>query len=105
MRAATTCTANLGIYRIALFLPYIEEVNEPLRVAFVKGGFMVDVFGNFSEPEETKVARISTPPIVDNETLLGANSAAGAVFLSQRDASEAGAKRITLRQKKNSRKN
>ena len=60
LRAAVACAAAHGISRLALLSPYVEEVNRPLRAAFLRAGLSTDVFGTFAEAEEAKVVRIST---------------------------------------------
>lgn len=82
LRAAIACARDQGVSRFALLSPYVEEVNEPLRAAFAKGGVSTDVFGTFGEAEEAKVVRISTRSIVEAASGLGADSQVDAVFLS-----------------------
>lgn len=82
LRAAIACAADQGVSKFALLSPYVEEVNEPLRAAFAKGGISTDVFGTFGEAEEAKVVRISTKSIVEAACNLGADSQVDAVFLS-----------------------
>ncbi|WP_299350856.1 Asp/Glu racemase [uncultured Shimia sp.] len=82
LRAALSCAASHGISRLALLSPYIEEVNEPLRKAFAKGGVSMDVFGSFGESEESKVVRISEASVVDAATRLGQSGDVEGVFLS-----------------------
>ncbi|NNE87229.1 MAG: Asp/Glu racemase [Silicimonas sp.] len=82
LRAALAFASDLGIAKLALLSPYVEEVNEPLRRAFAKGGVSTDVFGTFGEAEEANVVRISTQSIVENACALGADPAVEAVFLS-----------------------
>jgi maleate isomerase len=82
LRAAAACAGHLGVSRLALLSPYIEEVNEPLRGAFAASGLSTDVFGTFGEADEAKVARISVDSIVEAACRLGADPAVEAVFLS-----------------------
>lgn len=82
LRAAIACAANLGVTKLALLSPYVEEVNEPLRAAFAKAGLSTEVFGTFGEAEEAKVVRISTQSIIDAATALGTDPSVEAVFLS-----------------------
>lgn len=82
LRAATACAADLGISKLALLSPYIEEVNEPLRNAFAANGITMDCFGTFGEREEAKVVRIAQRSVVDAATALGSESSVEGVFLS-----------------------
>lgn len=82
LRAAAACAEDRGVSRLALLSPYIEEVNEPLRLAFQRAGLSTDVFGTFGEANEAKVVRISTASIVEAATQLGRDPGVDAVFLS-----------------------
>lgn len=82
LRAANAFASELGVSKLALLSPYVEEVNEPLRVAFRKMGLTTDIFGTFGEENETKVVRISTDSIVDAACELGSDPTVEAVFLS-----------------------
>ncbi len=82
LRAALACAADLGISRLALLSPYIEEVNEPLRQAFAKGGLSTEVFGSFGESEEAKVVRISLSSVITAAQKLGEDPKVEGVFIS-----------------------
>jgi len=82
LRAAIACAAHLGISRLALLSPYIEEVNTPLRAAFAQGGVEMPVFGSFGIAEESKVARITNESVVEAAVRLGADSGVDGVFIS-----------------------
>lgn len=82
LRAAIAFAAHKGISKLAMLSPYIGEVNTPLRNAFLQAGLTTDVFGTFGEPEEAKVARISTSSIVEAASHLGADASVEGVFLS-----------------------
>ena len=82
LRAAIAQAHYLGLSRLALVSPYIEEVNEPLRRAFAAEGLSTDVFGSFEEREEANVARISTASIVEAAIELGRDASVEGVFLS-----------------------
>lgn len=88
-RAATdplsaTCAhaKSLGLSKLALLSPYVEEVNTPLRSAFAGQGLTTDVFGSFNEASEASVARISLDAIVTAACTLGRDPNVDAVFLS-----------------------
>ena len=82
LRAAIACAADLGVSKLALLSPYVEEVNEPLRAAFAGAGLSTDIFGTFGEAEEAKVVRISTRSIIEAATELGGDALVEAVFIS-----------------------
>lgn len=82
LAATVACAADLGISRLALLSPYIEEVNEPLRTAFADQGLSTDIFGYFGESEEASVVRISTESILDAACELGGDPSVEGVFLS-----------------------
>ena len=80
--AATEYAKYLGVRKMALLSPYIEEVNIPLREAFKKTGLSTEVFGTFGEEKEEKVARISESSITEAAISLGQSSSIEAVFIS-----------------------
>ena len=82
LRATLAHARHLGINRLALLSPYIEEVNTPLRAAFAAEGISTDVFGTFEEREEHKVARISASSLRDAAISLGRDSSVDGVFMS-----------------------
>ncbi|TCK99259.1 maleate isomerase [Shimia isoporae] len=82
LRAAVACAADLGISRMALLSPYIEEVNTPLRNAFADEGIEMPVFGSFGVAEEARVARISSESVVDAAARLGGDTGVDGVFIS-----------------------
>ena len=82
LRAAIAYAGHLGLSKLALLSPYIDEVNEPLRRAFDREGLSTDVFGTFGESDEAKVVRISTASIVEAAVRLGADPAVEGLFMS-----------------------
>ncbi len=82
LRAAVARADSLGISRLALLSPYIEEVNYPLRQAFARNGLSTDVFGTFGEGDDAKVARISVGSIIAAASELGLDPSVEAVFIS-----------------------
>ena len=80
--AATEYAKYLGVSKLALLSPYIEEVNVPLRKAFEKTSLSIEVFGTFGEEKEEKVARISENSITEAAISLGQSSSIEAVFIS-----------------------
>lgn len=82
LRAAAAVAQHLGVSKLALISPYIEEVNEPLRQAFADRGLSTDVFGSFGQSDEATVVRISTRSVIEAAVRLGATKDVEGVFLS-----------------------
>ena len=80
--AATEYAKHLGVAKLALLSPYIEEVNTPLRKAFEINGLSTEVFGTFGEGQEEKVARISESSTIEAAITLGQDPSTEAVFIS-----------------------
>ena len=71
--AATEYAKHIGVTKLALLSPYIEEVNTPLRKAFEINGLSTEIFGTFGEGREEKVARISERSTIEAAITLGQN--------------------------------
>ena len=80
--AATEYAKHLGVTKLALLSPYIEEVNTPLRKAFEIKGLSTETFGTFGEGQEEKVARISESSTIEAAITLGQDPSTEAVFIS-----------------------
>ena len=80
--AATEYAKYLGVTKLALLSPYIEEVNTPLRKAFEIKGLSTETFGTFGEGQEEKVARISESSTIEAAITLGQDPSTEAVFIS-----------------------
>ena len=80
--AATEYAKYLGVAKLALLSPYIEEVNTPLRKAFEIKGLSTETFGTFGEGQEEKVARISESSTIEAAITLGQDPSTEAVFIS-----------------------
>ena len=80
--AATEYAKHIGVKKLALLSPYIEEVNTPLRTAFENYGLSTEAFGTFGEGKEEKVARISEKSTAEAAISLGKNKSIEAVFIS-----------------------
>ena len=80
--AATEYAKHLGVTKLALLSPYIEEVNTPLRKAFEIKGLSTEAFGTFGEGQEEKVARISENSTIEAAITLGQDASTEAVFIS-----------------------
>ncbi len=74
------CTA-LGIGRLALLTPYVEEVNLGMRAFIEDHGVAVPVMGTFNNPVDEEVARISGESLKAAILELGAGDVDG-VFVS-----------------------
>ncbi|MCP9482012.1 aspartate/glutamate racemase family protein [Shimia sp. CNT1-13L.2] len=73
--------ASLGVSRLALLSPYVEEVSDRLRQAMAARGLETPVFGSFNESREEAVARISPASIIEAAVDLGQREVE-AVFMS-----------------------
>lgn len=82
LMAATEYAKYLGVTKLALLSPYIEEVNTPLRKAFEIKGLSTETFGTFGEGQEEKVARISESSTIEAAITLGQDPSTEAVFIS-----------------------
>ena len=80
--AATEYAKHLGVTKLALLSPYIEEINTPLRKAFEIKGLSTETFGTFGEGQEEKVARISESSTIEAAITLGQDASTEAVFIS-----------------------
>ncbi|WGW03048.1 maleate cis-trans isomerase family protein [Tropicibacter oceani] len=82
LSALIAACGALGVTRLALLSPYVEEVSEGLRRALGGAGIATPVFGTFNEAEETRVARIDGASILAAGRALAQNGGAQALFLS-----------------------
>jgi maleate isomerase len=73
--------AALGIERIALLTPYVEEVNLGMRAFIEAHGVAVPVMGTFNNPVDVEVARISGESLMAAILELGSGDVDG-VFVS-----------------------
>lgn len=72
----------LGVKRLGLVSPYVEDVSESLRAALEAHGVAVTAFGSFGQKEERLVARIAKPSIIEAMTAIGSADGVDAVFAS-----------------------
>lgn len=82
LRAAVARAAHVGVSRLALLSPYVEEVNLPLRDALLAQGVSTDVFGSFCEASEAAVARIAPASLYEAALELGCDDSVEGVFIS-----------------------
>ena len=73
---------RLGIGRIALMTPYIEEVNVAMRGFVLDHGIDVPVVGTFNNPVDVEVAAIDGQSLYDGIMKLGASDEVDGVFVS-----------------------
>jgi len=73
---------HLGITRLGLLSPYVEDVSESLRNVLAKAGIETPTFGSFDEAEEARVARIDDPSIIAAAVELAKGGGCEALFLS-----------------------
>jgi maleate isomerase len=80
--AALAAFKALGLARIALLTPYIDEINRMMRRYIEARGIAVPVMGSFNHEDDNEVARI-TPASITNAVLeLGGQASVDGVFVS-----------------------
>ncbi len=72
----------LGVKRLGIVSPYIEEVAEPLRKEFQRHGFEVPAAVSFGESSEEKVARIDDVSLKNAAQAIVQEEKVDAVFMS-----------------------
>ena len=82
LSALVMACGELGIHRLAVLSPYIEDVSAKLRDALAGNGIETPVFGTFCESQEAKVARISADSIKRGAIQLAYQGDVQAIFLS-----------------------
>ena len=82
MTAAFAAFEALGIERIGLLTPYIDDINQAMRRHIEAQGFRVTAMGSFNEPDDTKVARVTLDSVHEAALAVGAPDAVDAVFVS-----------------------
>ena len=73
---------RLGVGRIALMTPYIEEVNVAMRDFVLDHGIEVPVMGTFNNPLDEDVAAIDDQSLFDGIMKLGESNQVEGVFVS-----------------------
>ncbi len=80
--AARAAMEALGARRIALLTPYMPEINHSLRLSLMELGIDIPVMGSFHEPDDNRVARITSASIERAILELGSSQECDAVFVS-----------------------
>ena len=80
--AARAAFAALGVKRIALLTPYIQQINDMMRDYFEARGLAVPVMGSFNIENDNEVARLSPTTIRDAALELGREKDVEGVFVS-----------------------
>jgi len=80
--ALIAACAHLGIQRLAMLSPYVEEVSARLRDVLTGAGVASAGFGSFNEPEEAAVVRIAPQSIIEAGCDVAAMQECDALFLS-----------------------
>lgn len=62
--AAVKACKQLGLKRIAVLTPYLDEVNEPIRRFIERNGIAVGAFGSFHLSTEPQIAAVPVDAIV-----------------------------------------
>ncbi len=82
MRASYAAMAALGLRRVALLTPYLEEINEAMRAAIVAQGVGVPVMGSYNEPEDLVAATITSETILATAIELAREPDVDGIFIS-----------------------
>jgi maleate isomerase len=82
MTAAFAAFRALGVRRICLIVPYLDEINQAMRHYVREHGFSVPVMGAWNEPDDRIVSRISPASVRDAVLELGRSDLVDAVFVS-----------------------
>lgn len=80
--ALLAACGHMGIARLAMLSPYVEEVSARLREVFSESGIATPVFGTFAEPTEARVARIDEESVFEAAKQLAEGASVDGVFLS-----------------------
>ncbi len=80
--AAKAALKIMGLKRIALLTPYIDEINHALRTHLQADGLQASVMGSFSNGDDTEVARIDLKSITAAVLELGREPGVEGVFVS-----------------------
>jgi maleate isomerase len=80
--AARAAFEALGMRRVALLTPYVDEINQMMRRYIEERGTAVPVMGSFNHQNDNEVARI-TPSSIESAILeLGRHPSVEGVFVS-----------------------
>lgn len=79
---ALAAMAHLGLERIALLTPYIQEINEMMRAYIEARGVAVPVMGSFNNGNDNEVARITQDSVRAAAKELAAAAPVDGVFVS-----------------------
>ncbi len=72
----------LGLGRVALLTPYVQEINDMMRAWLEARGVAVPVMGSFNNPDDEQVARITLASTREAAIELGRSPAVDGVFVS-----------------------
>ncbi len=72
----------LGVKRIALLTPYVDEINQMMRRYIEERGVAVPVMGSYNHENDLEVARISADSVCQAALDLGRDESVDAVFVS-----------------------
>ncbi|WLS10408.1 Asp/Glu racemase (plasmid) [Shinella sumterensis] len=80
--AARAAMEALGARNVALLTPYMPEINHSLRASLMARGMDIPVMGSFHEPDDNRVARITSGSVERAIIELGSSDECDAVFVS-----------------------
>lgn len=82
MTGALAAMQALGLKRVALLTPYVQEINDMMRALIERHGVAVPVMGSFNNPDDTEVARITPASVKRAAVELAREGAVDGVFVS-----------------------
>lgn len=80
--AARAAFKAMGVKRIALLTPYIQEINDLMRAYFEGRGHPVPVMGSYNIMDDSKVARLTADSVRSAALELGRHPDVDGVFVS-----------------------
>lgn|SRR5690606_2307043 len=82
MTGALAAMKALGLQRVALLTPYVQEINDMMRDLIEDRGVAVPVMGSFNDPDDTRVARITPDSVKRAAVELARSGDVDGVFVS-----------------------
>ena len=82
MTGALAAMRALGLKRVALLTPYVQEINDMMRDLIERRGVAVPVMGSFNNPDDTEVARMTPASVKRAAVELARAGEVDGVFVS-----------------------
>ncbi len=82
MRAGIAALQALGVKRVALLTPYMQEINDLMRAHIEERGVEVPAMGSFNDPDDLVAATITPDTLLEAAIDLGRAPQVDGVFIS-----------------------